>query len=109
MNNIGEKLYYPISEVAEMFNKPAHTIRYWETEFDILNPHKNKKGDRFFTPEDVANIEKIIHLQEEGISNPAIKKMLKEQNKKVDNKITLIEKLKEIKATLIGIRNEIEN
>ncbi len=45
-----EKLYYSIGEVAEMLDVPVSTVRFWENEFDILKPMKNKKGNRMFTP-----------------------------------------------------------
>src|SRR5687767_4093752 len=48
-----KKLYYPIGDVAGMFNVNASLIRYWANEFDVLKPKKNAKGDRFFRPEDI--------------------------------------------------------
>ncbi|NBO57861.1 MAG: MerR family transcriptional regulator [Chitinophagia bacterium] len=50
------KLYYPIGDVAKMFNVNISLIRFWENEFDILKPRKNRKGDRLFRPEDVKNL-----------------------------------------------------
>src|SRR5947207_2195978 len=60
-----KKMYYSIGDVAAMFKENASLIRYWENEFDILKPKKNKKGDRFFRPEDVKNLKLIHHLLRE--------------------------------------------
>ena len=56
------KQYYSIGEVAEMFKVNTSLLRYWETEFDVLKPRKNRKGDRFFRPEDIKNLQLIYHL-----------------------------------------------
>ena len=60
-----EKLYYSIGEVAEMLEVPVSTIRFWENEFDILKPMKNKKGNRLFTPVDIKNLKILHHLVKE--------------------------------------------
>ncbi len=60
-----EKLFYPIGEVAQMFDVSVSSIRYWEKEFDILKPKKNKKGNRMFTKKDVENLRIIYHLTKE--------------------------------------------
>jgi DNA-binding transcriptional MerR regulator len=56
------KLYYTIGEVADMFQVNASLIRFWEKEFSIIQPKKNKKGNRLFTPKDITNFNKIYHL-----------------------------------------------
>ena len=81
-NKPTEKLFYKISEVAEMFNVNISAVRFWEKEFDILNPHKNKKGNRLFTPKDIKNIQIIYHLlKERGFTVEGAKKKLKENQK----------------------------
>ena len=50
-----EKLYYSISEVAGMFDVNTSLIRFWESEFDIIKPKKNKRGNRMFTQNDIDN------------------------------------------------------
>src|ERR1700694_647893 len=55
-----QKQYYSIGEVAAMFHVNTSLIRYWENEFDVLEPRKNRKGDRFFKPSDVKNLQ-LIH------------------------------------------------
>jgi len=51
--NLPDKLYYSIGEVAKAFDVNTSLIRYWEQEFPIIKPKKNKKGNRYFTPEDI--------------------------------------------------------
>ncbi|MCK5170665.1 MAG: MerR family transcriptional regulator, partial [Bacteroidales bacterium] len=74
-----EKLYYSIGEVAEMFNVNPSLIRYWEKEFDIIKPKKNKKGNRFFTIEDIEHFHIIYYLVKElGLTLKGAQKKLKE-------------------------------
>ena len=60
-----EKIYYTIGEVAELFEVNQSLIRFWEKEFDILKPQKNKKGNRLFTKNDLDNLRLIYHLVKE--------------------------------------------
>jgi DNA-binding transcriptional MerR regulator len=72
------KLYYTIGEVATMFNVNASLIRFWEKEFSIIQPKKNKKGNRLFTPKDIINFNKIYHLvKEQGFTLEGAKNSLK--------------------------------
>ncbi|MFX6315260.1 MerR family transcriptional regulator, partial [Acinetobacter baumannii] len=59
---LDKKLYYSISEVAEWFKVNPSLLRFWESEFDILQPRKNRKGDRLFKKEDIKNLELIYYL-----------------------------------------------
>ena len=59
------KLLYSMGEVTDMFDVNASLIRYWESKFDCIRPHKNKKGNRMFTPSDVENLKLIYHLVKE--------------------------------------------
>ena len=56
------KLYYTIGEVSSLFNVNSSLIRFWEKEFSIIQPKKNKKGNRLFTPKDIENFNKIYNL-----------------------------------------------
>jgi DNA-binding transcriptional MerR regulator len=58
-----DKRYYSIGEVAKAFDVNASLIRFWDSEFDILKPKKNAKGNRMFTPEDVKNLQLIYHAR----------------------------------------------
>lgn len=103
-----EKLYYSIGETAKMLGVPISTIRFWENEFNILKPMKNKKGNRMFTPTDIKNL-KIIHhlLKEEGLTLPGAKKRLSGKQDEVDYKYEISESLKKIKGLLIDLRGTI--
>ena len=70
-----EKVYYTIGEVGELFEVNQSLIRYWEKEFDILKPQKNKKGNRLFTKQDINNLRIIYHLvKERGYTLPGGKR-----------------------------------
>jgi DNA-binding transcriptional MerR regulator len=103
-----EKLYYSIGEAAEMLNVPVSTVRFWENEFDILKPMKNKKGNRMFTPSDIKNL-KIIHhlLKKEGMTLAGVKKKLSGKWEETDNKYEINESLQKIKSILLDIRDNI--
>ena len=64
-NYSAQKNYYTIGEVAKMFKLSVSNIRFWEKEFDVLRPKKNRKGDRFFTPQDIEHLKIIYHLVKE--------------------------------------------
>lgn len=103
-----EKLYYSIGEVAKMFNVNTSLIRYWEKEFDIIKPHKNKKGNRLFTPEDINNFHIIYHLvKERGMTLAGAKKKLKENKEDTEHNFEVIKKLKDIRHLLEGLKEYI--
>jgi DNA-binding transcriptional MerR regulator len=107
-NKPTEKLFYKISEVAEMFNVNISAVRFWEKEFDILNPHKNKKGNRLFTPKDIKNIQIIYHLlKERGFTVEGAKKKLKENKTDTIDNIEIVTHLKEIRSFLVNLREEL--
>ncbi|QAR31515.1 MerR family transcriptional regulator [Ornithobacterium rhinotracheale] len=100
-----EKLYYKISEVAEAFNVNASLLRFWEKEFDILKPKKNRKGNRYFTPEDIQNLKVIYHLvKEKGYTLEGAKIAL-ENKEKVEEETSIIFRLEKIKAELENLKN----
>jgi DNA-binding transcriptional MerR regulator len=104
-----EKLYYSIGETAEMLDVPISTVRFWENEFDILKPMKNKKGNRMFTPTDIKNL-KIIHhlLKEEGMTLPGAKKRLSGKWEEAEYKYEINESLQKMKTLLLDLRDSIK-
>ncbi len=103
-----EKLYYSIGEVADIFSVNTSLIRYWEKEFDIIKPQKNKKGDRFFTQKDIENFHIIYHLvKERGMTLKGAKKKLKENRNDTVNNANVVNTLKKIKEMLIEIKENI--
>ena len=107
-NNPTEKLFYKISEVAEMFSVNISAVRFWEKEFDILKPKKNKKGNRLFTPKDIKNIQIIYHLlKERGFTVAGAKKKLKENKTDTIDNIEIVNHLKDIRGFLVNLREEL--
>ena len=103
-----EKLYYSIGEVAEMLGVPVSTVRFWENEFTVLKPMKNKKGNRLFTPADIKNLKIINHLlKEEGMTLSGVKKKLTGKWEETDYKFEINESLQKIKTILLDIRDNI--
>ena len=102
-----EKLYYTIGEVAEMFNVNTSLIRFWEKEFDVIKPKKNKKGNRLFTKEDIDNFHIIYHLvKERGMTLKGAKKKLKENKEDVIHNFEVVKALAGIKKMLLEIKEE---
>lgn len=103
-----EKVFYSISEVAEMFHVNTSNIRFWENEFDILKPHKNAKGNRMFTKEDIENLKLIYYLlKERGMTIKGAQKKLKDNKEDTLQNFEVVSKLQEIKQMLIEIKDEL--
>jgi DNA-binding transcriptional MerR regulator len=119
LNKVAEneltKLYYSIGEVAEMFGVNTSLIRFWDKEFDIITPKKNKKGNRLFTPKDIKNFNKIYDLvKNQGFTLEGARKALKrrtpaqkeiETTEETTTSQDVIEKLESIKSRLIQLKN----
>ena len=103
-----EKLYYSIGEVAKMFKVNTSLIRFWEKEFDIIKPKKNKKGNRLFTKKDIDNFHLIFHLvKEKGMTLKGAQKKLKENKDEQEHDFEIIKSLEEIKEMLISVKETI--
>lgn len=106
--DLPEKRYYKIGEVAKAFGVNTSHIRFWEKEFDILKPKKNRKGNRLFTQEDLQNLKLIYHLvKEKGFTLEGAKSRLKEKPKKVKDNFEIIARLESIKQELMTIKNQL--
>ena len=104
-----EKLLYSIGEVAEMFNVNISLIRFWEKEFDIIKPIKNKKGNRQFRPEDIDNFRIIYHLvKERGLTLKGAQKKLKENKESTFYNYEIIKQLQNIKQELLTIKAQLD-
>ena len=96
-----EKKYFSIGEVAEMLDVATSLIRFWESEFDIIKPKKNRKGNRQFTKEDIENVKLIFHLvKEKGYTLQGAKDLLKSNGGNVKDKMEMLESLKEVRKFL---------
>ncbi len=103
-----EKLYYSIGEVADLFDVNASLIRYWEKEFDILKPLKNKKGNRLFTQKDLDNLRIIYHLvKERGFTLQGAKDKLRQNKEDVVNKVEVVDSLMRIKGFLLDLKDQV--
>lgn len=105
--NLPDKLYYSIGEVARAFDVNTSLIRYWEQEFPILRPKKNKKGNRYFTPEDLTNLKIIYHLvKEKGYTLDGARVALA-TNSKISETISVIDRLQFVKAELQKLKESL--
>ncbi len=103
-----EKRYYGIGELAKAFDVNTSLIRFWEKEFDVLQPKKNAKGNRKFTPDDVKNLQLIFHLvKERGFTLEGAKTHLKENKNQTLSNFEIIQKLQSVRAELIKIKNQL--
>ncbi len=102
--NLPNKRYYSIGEVAKAFDVNTSLLRFWDQEFEVIQPKKNKKGNRLFTQEDIKNLQLIYRLvKEKGFTLDGAKKALKEKPKKLNATNDIIVKLEAIKQELINI------
>ena len=103
-----EKLYYSIGEVASMFDVNTSLIRFWEKEFDIIKPKKNKKGNRLFTRQDIENFHLIYNLvKERGMTLKGAQKKLKENREDTINNFEVVKTLTDIKEMLNEIKESL--
>ena len=104
-----EKIYYSIGEVAEQFNVAPSLIRFWESEFELIQPKKNRKGNRQFTKEDIENVRTIYHLvKQKGFTLQGAKEMLKNDTQAVRDKMEMYESLKKIRQFLVEVRDKLQ-
>ena len=103
-----QKLFFTIGEVARMFKLNTSHIRFWEKQFDILKPKKNKKGNRLFTKEDVDNLHTIYHLvKERGFTLNGAKQKLKQNKDEVIHSIEIVKSLKKIQGFLVEVKESL--
>lgn len=104
-----KKLYYTMGEVSEMFDVNPSLIRYWEGQFDVLKPKKNKKGNRLFRPEDVDMLKLIYHLvKERGMTLEGAKRSLKRNKSAISRDSELLERLQRVKSLLMEVREDLK-
>lgn len=106
--DLPEKRYYRIGELAKAFNVNNSLIRFWDKEFDIINPKKNAKGNRMFTSQDVENLKLIYNLvKERGFTLEGAKQKLNSNVEQVVNNHKIISRLEKVKAELLQIKNQL--
>lgn len=103
-----EKLYYSIGEVADLFGVSKSLIRYWESEFTILKPHKNSKGDRRFTKENIEQIQLIFDLvKNRGFTIDGAKNEIRQNKDLLKQKQALLHKLIHLKNELLRFKESL--
>lgn len=109
---MAEKIFYTMGEVAEMFDVNTSLIRHWESQFSILRPKRNKKGNRLFSPQDVEHLKMIYHLVKEcGMTLEGAKKALRKGDAvtSVGRDTELMERLQRIRSLLVEVREELKS
>lgn len=102
------KRYYSIGEVAAKFDLKPSVIRFWESEFDYLKPHKNAKGDRRFTKANLEQLRIIHHLvKERGFTLDGARKEITTRKKEVKERMEMLDRLKKVRKQLLGIRDQL--
>jgi DNA-binding transcriptional MerR regulator len=102
------KLYYTMGEITQMFDVNASQIRFYEKEFDILQPKKNKKGNRLFTPEDVENLKIIFSLvKDKGFTLQGAKDYLRQNKTEVKENQKVIDSLERLKQFLLEVKEQL--
>jgi DNA-binding transcriptional MerR regulator len=103
-----EKVYYTIGEVSALFEVNPSLIRFWEKEFDILKPTKNKKGNRLFTKQDMDNLRIIYHLvKERGYTLQGAREKIRQNKEDVMKNVEIIDSLQRLREFLVEIKDGI--
>ena len=103
------KVYYTIGEVAQMFNVNTSLIRFWEKEFDIIKPQKNKKGNRLFTRADLENFRIIYHLvKEKGFTLQGAREHLRANKQEIEKELLVVKTLSELRGFLLEMKEQLD-
>jgi len=101
-------MYYSMGEVSKLFDVNQSLIRFYEKEFDILQPKKNKKGNRYFTPEDVENLKIILNLiRDKGYTINGAREYLKNNMSVSKDSQRVINSLENLKTFLLEVRDQL--
>lgn len=102
------KLYYTMGEVTAIFGVNASQIRFYEREFDIIQPKKNKKGNRLFTPDDIANLKIIFNLvKDKGYTLQGAREYLRNNKNEARENQRVIDSLERLKVFLLEVRDSL--
>ena len=105
-----DKKFYKIGDVSEILGIPESTLRYWETQFSIIKPKRNKKNIRYYTPNDIEIISKIYYLvKEKGLKLDAAQAQIRHNRDGVDKRFDAIEQLKNIKSQLQAFQKSLDD
>ena len=104
-----KKLFWKVTEVAEMFNCNASLIRLWETQFDILKPRRiNSRGDRKYNAKDIENFRLVYHLmREKGYSISGAQQKIKELQGGKETDTNTLKMLYKVRDFLQDLRRQL--
>ena len=104
-----DKKFYKIGDVSEILGIPESTLRYWESQFTIIKPRRNKKNIRYYTPSDIETISKVYYLvKEKGLKLDAAQAQIRHNRDGVDKRFVAIEQLKDIKQQLLAFQSALD-
>ena len=104
-----EKKYYTIGDVAEIFGVATSLIRFWETQFEIIKPHKNKKGNRVYTKEDIEDLRIVYYyVKEKGYTLDGAKEMIKLDKSQNLDKIEIVRSLESVRDFLLELKKSMD-
>ena len=107
---IAKKVYYSIGEVCDITGLKPHVLRYWETQFEVLNPTKNRAGNRVFRPKDIELVLLVKNLlyEEKYTIEGARQRLLelRQAGELAEERQTILdpEVLSSMKEELLGLR-----
>ena len=106
--DIPNKSYYTVSDVADYFNLNQSTLRYWESEFNNISPKRNAKGERRYSKEDFEQVE-VIHylLKKKGHTMKGAQQIIADQPKKIKKEMEMIHSLQELKSFLKNMKDKL--
>ena len=103
------KLYYSISEVAQMFDVNESLLRFWEKEFPQLSPKKGSRGVRQYRKEDIETVKQIYHLvKERGMTLLGARQRMKDNKETTLRNFEIVDRLKTIREELLSMKKALD-
>lgn len=104
-----EKLYYSIGEVSDVVGYEPHVLRYWEEEFDVLNPRKNRAGRRVYTEADIETVERIRRLlKDEKYTIEGARQVIERDERKAEVQAEIEDDLQTLRSFLVELRDQLD-
>lgn len=104
-----EKMFYTIGEAAAEIGESVSLVRFWSNSFpSLIRPSRNAKGNRLYSPEDIAALKQIHYLvKEKGMTLEGAAARLASDRISVDRNVKLLESLRQMRARLVEIKKNI--
>lgn len=104
-----KRLFYSIQEVADHFAVNVSLLRFWEKEFENINPKKTAGGTRQYTREDIQQVEIVYHLvKEKGMTLEGARQTLKSKKDEEEKRVEVLSRLTKIKKELLSLETEFD-